>query len=138
VIAYVDASVIVRFVMNEPRRLDEIARFDARITSALAEVECLRAIDKARLAGEYDDDEVARRRQRVFVQLRRMDRVLLTRTIVTRAGEALPVPLKALDAIHLATALVWRERRARDLVFATHDRQLGRAAAAVGFDVIGV
>jgi hypothetical protein len=33
---------------------------------------------------------------------------------------------------------MWRDRRAPDLVFATHDRQLGRAALALGFEVIGL
>jgi hypothetical protein len=37
----------------------------------------------------------------------------------------------------VATALVYRERRAPDLVFATHDRRQARAAAALGFEVIG-
>jgi hypothetical protein len=46
--------------------------------------------------------------------------------------------LKTFDAIHVATAIVWRERRAPDLVFATHDRQQARAARALGFEVLGV
>ena len=59
-------------------------------------------------------------------------------SILRRAGEPYPVALKTLDAVHLATALMWRDRRAPDLVFATHDRRLGRAAAALGFAVIGL
>ena len=74
----------------------------------------------------------------MFAQLRRMRRLGVSRSVLTRAGESLPLPVKTLDAIHLATALQWRERRAPDLVFATHDRQLGRAASALGFPVIGV
>jgi predicted nucleic acid-binding protein len=137
-IAYVDASVMVRFVTSEPDRLEEVASFDGRVTSLIAEVECLRAIDKARLAGEIDDDELISRRQAVFAQLRRMQLIMPSRSILTRAGEPFPMALTALDAIHLATALQWRERRAPDLAFATHDRQLGRAASALGFPVIGI
>ena len=59
-------------------------------------------------------------------------------SILRRAGEPYPVELKTLDTVHLATALMWRDRRAPGLVFATHDRQLGRAAAALGFEVIGL
>jgi hypothetical protein len=47
-------------------------------------------------------------------------------------------PATGVESVHLATALMWRDRRAPDLVFATHDRQLGRAAAALGFDVVGL
>ncbi len=59
-------------------------------------------------------------------------------SVLRRAGEPYPLALKSLDAIHLASALVLRDRRDPDLVFATHDRQLGRAAATMGFDVIGL
>ena len=43
-----------------------------------------------------------------------------------------------LDAIHLATALLWRERTGVKLVIATHDSGLGLAARASGVRVIGV
>jgi hypothetical protein len=43
-----------------------------------------------------------------------------------------------LDALHLATALLWREQVAEDLVMATHDEALATAAKASGLRVIGV
>jgi len=48
----------------------------------------------------------------------------------------MPVPIGTLDAIHLATALLWRER-AGTLEMATHDAALGAAARAFGFHVRG-
>lgn len=42
------------------------------------------------------------------------------------------------DAIHLATAMLLRETRYPDLVFATHDRRLGMAARLAEFTVVGV
>ncbi len=48
------------------------------------------------------------------------------------------MPLATLDALHLATAGAVRLRRSpAELVFATHDKQLGRVAEAMGFEVIG-
>lgn len=35
-------------------------------------------------------------------------------------------------------ALLWRERRGPDLIFATHDPQQARAARALGFECVGV
>jgi hypothetical protein len=61
----------------------------------------------------------------------------LSRGILRRAGEPFPTPLGTLDALHLATALAWREGTGDPLVMATHDRELGLAAAAVGFQVVG-
>lgn len=59
-------------------------------------------------------------------------------SILARAAGPFPAPLKSLDAIHLATAMLLRESRYPDLVFATHDRRLGMAARLVEFEVVGV
>jgi hypothetical protein len=50
----------------------------------------------------------------------------------------MPAPLGTLDAIHLATADLWRESNPGDLLVATHDRALALAARASGFKVAGV
>jgi predicted nucleic acid-binding protein len=138
VIAYIDSSVLLRFVLDQPDPLTEILGFDDRITSVIAEVECLRAVDTARLRGELDDDQYVERRSSVFMQMRRLRRIMPSRSVLQRAGEPLPSPLKTLDAIHVATALQWRDRKAPDLVFATHDRRQAMVAGSLGFDVIGV
>jgi predicted nucleic acid-binding protein len=137
-IAYVDSSVVLRFVLRQDDRLIELESADRRVTSLLTQAECLRAIDKARAAEAVDPDEISARRLLLFGYLRRMDRVVVSRSVLDRAGAPMPVAVKALDAIHIATALQLRERRAYDLVFATHDRRQARAAAELGFDVVGV
>jgi hypothetical protein len=45
--------------------------------------------------------------------------------------------LGTLDALHLATALVWQDRVHQPLVIATHDRDLGLAARSFGIEVLG-
>ena len=137
-IAYVDSSVLCRVVMRQANRLEELETCSQRLTSLLTQLECLRAIDKARLDEGLDDDEILARRLVLFEQLRRMSRVAVARSLLDRAGSSFPLPVKALDAIHLATAMQLRERRYRELVFATHDRQQGRAALALGFEVVGL
>ncbi|MBM3147160.1 MAG: type II toxin-antitoxin system VapC family toxin [Actinobacteria bacterium] len=136
--AYVDASVLLRFVLGQPDRLEALRRIHSRVTSLLAQVECLRVIDALRIGNDLSEEEYAAKRLEVFTQVRRMERVTVSRSVLDSAAAPLPVRLKTLDAIHLATAVQWRQRRASALVFATHDRQLGRAAAALGFPVIGV
>jgi predicted nucleic acid-binding protein len=61
-----------------------------------------------------------------------------TRNVLARASQPLPTPLGTLDAIHLATALHWRESREPDLVFATHDAALALAARSCGLRVSGI
>ena len=62
---------------------------------------------------------------------------MLARSI-GRASEPMPMPLGTLDAMHLATALIWRDRVGPLPAIATHDGVLGTAALAFGFDVLGV
>ena len=50
----------------------------------------------------------------------------------------MPTELGTLDALHLATAVLWRQMSGVDLVMATHDLALGMAAQAHGFPVVGL
>lgn len=47
-------------------------------------------------------------------------------------------PVKSLNALHLASALLWRERRSPALIFAAHDPPQARAARALGFECVSV
>jgi hypothetical protein len=57
--------------------------------------------------------------------------------VLDRAAQPMPTELGTLDAIHLATALLWRELTRTDLVIATHDGALALAAQAHGLSVVG-
>jgi hypothetical protein len=57
--------------------------------------------------------------------------------VLLGASEPLSSVVGTLDAIHLATAMTWRETYERSLVFATHDGMLANAARAAGFEVLG-
>ena len=61
----------------------------------------------------------------------------MTAPVLARAAQPLPTELGTLDAIHLATALLWREHTGGDIVMATHDVALGMAARACGLSVVG-
>jgi len=137
VIAYVDSSVVLRFVLDQPDRLEEARHFSRRLTSLLTQIECLRGVDAMRHRDCLSDEEFLAKRAEVFTQLRRMQRVVPTLSVFQRAGDPFPVSLRTLDAIHLATALRLREGHAPDLVFATHDRRLGAAARVFDFEVVG-
>jgi hypothetical protein len=52
-------------------------------------------------------------------------------------GRTIPSDVRTLDAIHLASALLWRDAMGVDPVMATHDAALGLAAQAHGLTVLG-
>jgi predicted nucleic acid-binding protein len=138
VIAYVDSSVLLRFILDQPDPLTDLLQYDGRVTSSVTEVECLRGVESARWRGRLRGEEAADRRRIVYAQLRRMRRLPVSLSVIRRAGESFGLPVKSLDALHLASALIVRDRESASLVFATHDRQLGRLAAALDLPVIGL
>ena len=87
--------------------------------------------------GSLTVDELAERRTAVYRLLEAVEVVDVARTVLRRAAEPFPTPLGTLDAIHLSTALAWREVRNEELVMATHDRALATASRSVGLAVIG-
>lgn len=137
-IAYVESSVILRLVLGQPGSLREWRALDAGATSALAEVECLRTLDRVRLAEGLGEAVVAERRAAVYDVLNSLAIIEISRPILSRAAQPLPLSVGTLDALHLASALTWRESVGDAAVLATHDTRLGAAARALGLGTIGV
>ena len=122
---YLDSSAIVKLAVREPET-DALRRHLRRrhtlISSALARTEVIRALlpggEGAVVAG-----------QRV---LSRIGLVRINDEVLNRAGVLLPVDLRSLDAIHLATA----GRIGRDLgEIVTYDQRMALAAQLMGHKV---
>jgi predicted nucleic acid-binding protein len=138
VTAYIDTSALLRLVLREPGAIEDLRSYDALVSSELIAVECARTIDRLRLQGTLTVEEAAIGRRAVTDWLEAVDLVLLRPPVLSRASEPLPIPLGTLDAIHLATALIWRERVGVLPTMATHDSALGLAARTFGFEVRGL
>ena len=136
-IAYVDSSVVLRLIMGQTDSLSEWPRISRGVASELVTVECLRTVDRLSQAYEISRERSLELREAVYRVVETLEVVGLSRSVLARAGQPLPVPLGTLDALHLATALLWSETLDTDLVLATHDRGLARAARACGLAVAG-
>ncbi len=117
---YLDSSALVKLVVAEPETpalLQFLVGWPHRVSSALARVEVLRAVNRAG-AGPA----ARRRAQRV---LARVALVRIDDPVLTAAARTAPPELRTLDAIHLATA-----RSLDDVAgIVTYDSRLGRAAS---------
>lgn len=136
--AYVDSSALLRLVLREPGALETLLECDAWVSSELIAVEVARTLDRLRLSGTFTMDQASATHHVVTDWLETMDLVLLRAPVLMRASQPLPSPLGTLDALHLASALVWQDRMNDNLLFATHDAALGLAARAYGFEVAGL
>lgn len=135
--AYIDASVVLRIALGDPRPLVEWSAIQIAVASSLARVECLRTIDRLRLRHALPDEVVAERRAAVERLLSGAHGVAIDDVVLQRAALPLPTSLGTLDTIHLATAMLWRESSGTDIVMATHDEALARAARACGLRAVG-
>jgi predicted nucleic acid-binding protein len=132
---YVDSSVALRIALSEAYPLRMWHRITRSISSELTRVECLRTVDRARVRFALNDESVAQQRASVIHLLDRIELYALDNPVMNRAAEPFPTTLGALDALHLATALILRPH-IDELRFATHDRELATAARSVGFEVL--
>ena len=137
-IAYVDASVLLRVALGQPNALPEWRQIEQGVSSALITTESLRTLDRLRLRTHLADEEVAKRRATILALIGSLELVEVDAVVLDRAAQPMPTELGTLDAIHLASVLLWKELTAMDLVVATHDGALGIAAQAHGLEVVGV
>ena len=137
-IAYVDASVLLRVALRQPDALPEWRQIERGVSSALVMTESLRALDRLRLRAKLPDAEVASRRGTILQLIASLELVEVDAVVLDRAAQPMPTVLGTLDAIHLATALLWKEQSRVELAMATHDVALGLAAKAHGLSVVGI
>jgi predicted nucleic acid-binding protein len=139
-IAYLDSSVLLRVVLRQPAQLAEWDAINVAVCSALVRVECARTLDRLWRTHAMTDEEFISKRAKVAEYLALPEMMPVDDRVLGRASTSFPTHLRTLDAIHLATALLYREqtRNEHQIVFATHDLALARAARAMHFDVVGV
>jgi hypothetical protein len=65
-IAYVDASVLLRVALGQPNALPEWRHIDRGVSSAFVTTESLRTLDRLRLRAALSDIEMARRRSTIL------------------------------------------------------------------------
>ena len=136
--AYLDSSVFLRVLLNQKGRLKEFGKISRPVASLLLKTETLRTIDRLRTAGHIDSDQAVALAAQAHESLGSVEFIPLTDTIMASAGGSFPVSLGTLDAIHLVSAQMWTLSFKEDLAFLTHDEQLGKAAMASGFKVLGM
>lgn len=136
VTTYLDASAIVKILLREDDATTARALWRTsgrRATSVVAYVEARAAIAAASRDGRISTAEVDSRRIELDRRWRQCEPVAIDDQLLRLAGTVADAEaLRALDAIHLATALQLGVVRT---VFVTWDRRLAAAAARLGLAV---
>ena len=137
-IAYFDASALVKRYVTEQRSAETIelsAQAEVVATSLVSRAEVAAAFAKATRSSILPSDE-ARKAQRNFAaDWPDYARLPVTESLAARA-EALAWDhaLRGYDAVQLASALMWQESLGADVIMATFDARLWKAARLEGLN----
>ena len=138
-ILYLDSSALAKRYLSEEgsAEVERLVAGAERVgTSIIARVEVVAALGRARRQKLLDDQPAARLRALFTGHWPAFVRLSLSENTIERADAlAWEMGLRGYDAVHLASALSWREAIGESPVFATFDRALGKAARAQGLDV---
>ena len=136
---YVDASALLRVLFLEEGPIVPLDPGDRVVSSVLIEVETFRAVDRARLVGHLNDAETAVKRKELGDLLGMLDLAPIDDAVIERARASFAVNVRALDAIHVATAETLKaEAAAESVEFWTHDDRQATAALSRGLTVRGI
>ncbi len=136
-IGYLDASVLLRLILGEPGQIEHPEQARALVCSEIIRLECLRTMDRLKKKSSLNDEVVAEKNEALFTFLKEIDLIPVSAQVLLEASQSFPTALSSLDAIHLASALLWQKSEGESLVMMTHDTELGRAARSVGMSVVG-
>jgi predicted nucleic acid-binding protein len=131
---YLDTSVVLRAVLENgtsPEVEGAIAAAPALITSRLSLVESSRALHRLRLLGQVSEAKLADAQRSISAVWARCELWELTPLVCERACHVAPGKLlRTLDALHLATFVMAREK-IDDLELVTVDERLQAALEGI-------
>lgn len=137
-ILYLDTSALVKLLrveLGSEAVWEATESAQALASSTLARIEVHSAL--ARLLREGQPSGALRTALVEFEELwSGMAQVQIDRAVDAACGLCFKHPLRTLDAIHLASALLLREEGGLEVVFACAEGRLREAAAAEGFRLV--
>jgi predicted nucleic acid-binding protein len=136
---YVDTSALIKKYVREAGTEQALAFFDQYpliCTTALTQVEMASAMSKAVRLGRVAEAEMIIAWQDFLSHWPAYLRLPVSAGILDRAASiAWRHGLRAYDAVHLASALAWKDMIAAEVVFACYDKNLLEATRQEGLQV---
>ena len=120
---YIDSSVALARLLLEPRSPPERLWQERLVSSQLLEYEVWNRVHAYNLTDQIGGE--------VQGLLMRVGMVEMTRSVLAKALEPLPIPLRTLDSLHLATMDFVRSQ-GETMELASYDNRLLVAAQAIG------
>ncbi|MGA9523856.1 MAG: type II toxin-antitoxin system VapC family toxin [Myxococcaceae bacterium] len=134
---YVETSAILRGLLEGDEGVLKLIQSElVRVTSAITIVEIERALRRATREGRVNAAQVREARRWVREFRDSCDVIAVEDMVLERASRDFEVePVRTLDALHIASALLWEERLGA-LAIASFDKRVRDNATAHGMDVL--
>ena len=139
--AYFDTSVLLKRYVREAGSARAMALFRRHrlLSSALAPVEAASALRLRQLTGDLAEREVAAALARMAIERARWELIGPTSIVLIRAEELVRAyALRTLDAVHLASAVIFQAETGRQLRFLTAEARQRAAALRLHLEVVWV
>ena len=140
--AYFDSSALVKRYVREQGSAEVISLLSRHdfLSSAITPVEVLSALRRRNRSGDLADDEFSTLITRIRSERARWELVSITETVLSRAEDVIQgsVPMRALDAIHVASSAVFQSAISVQVPFVTGDARQRDSARPLGLDVVWV
>ncbi|HEU0006359.1 MAG TPA: type II toxin-antitoxin system VapC family toxin [Terriglobia bacterium] len=139
--AYFDTSVVVKRYVLEPGSLPVrgLLRQHDFLSSAITPLEILSALGRREQSGELSRKNFAAAIRRVRSDRARWELIELGAVVLNRAEEIIQQrPMRALDAIHIASVLVFQASAGLHVPFVTADSKQRGAAEQMSLRVIWI
>ena len=137
-IIYLDASALVKRYIAEAGSTEVkalIAAAEVSATSIISRAETAAALAKAVRVGVLSRAAASAALHAFRQDWSSLARIQATELLMARADAvAWEAGLRGYDAVHLASALLWRENMDQEVIIATYDRQLWTATAQAGLN----
>ena len=136
---YAESSAVLGWLLDESSAADvrrSLVAAEIIVASDLTLIECDRVMLRAAALGELTEAEAADRRAHLTAAASHWQVLRIAPEIVERARQPFPgEPIRTLDAIHLASALVARTAVV-GLTLLSLDDRVRKAGKKLGLDVI--
>lgn len=138
-ILYLDTSALVKQYVQESGSgeiMDLIQGADHAGTSLISRAEMSAALARAARLKVLSAGAARAAWGQFLEDWSSLSRLNVSRQIIERASALVwDFPLRGYDAVHLASALLWRETLEAEIILATFDRELWSAARKAGLSV---
>ena len=138
-ILYAESSSVLAWLLGEVNAdsvQSDLSSAELVIASDLTLVECDRVLHRGTLTGDLSEADAASRRAILSRATAHWILFRLEGEVIERARRPFPIePIRSLDALHLATALLVRSL-VPDLRLLTLDQRVRDNGAALGFELL--